>query len=319
MAMTVFLLHSLLIAREDYRMATVKNQHYVPRFYLKSFVDDRGYLNVVRRNPIELGKVFRTKPEGVCSKNYLYEVKKRVPRDEDRFIEQGVIEAKLGKVEDQLADAYHSLLEYLDRWVLPEGEECGDLYLKLVILISSFIVRNPKWLDDVRANADVHAADLERSRFLSDDDVVAMDLNGCSGELGALVELAYLDTALFQYYEGTSLYSLIEMLLGMDCCFYKAIIGANFITASFPVYVAWEDESDTNPSAAYFPLSPNYAVVFRRKSRDDSFMSVGRLGDAQVNNLNRMLMNGNCVWDSLIARDRTCLELLAKEYLPGGR
>ena len=233
--------------------------------------------------------------------------------------EQGATEAKLGKVEDQLADAYHSLLEYLDRWVLPEGEECGDLYLKLVILISSFIVRNPKWLDDVRANADVHAADLERNRFLSDDDVVAMDLNGCSGELGALVELAYLNTALFQYYEGTPLYSLIEMLLGMDCCFYKAIVGANFITASFPVYAAWEDESDTNPSAAYFPLSPNYAVVFRRKSRDDSFMSVGRLDDAQVKKLNRMLMNGNCVWDSLIARDRTCLESLAKEYLPGGR
>lgn len=186
----------------------VKNQHYVPRFYLKSFADDRGYLNVVRRNSVELGKVFRTKPEGVCSKNYLYEVKRRVLRDEDRFIERGTTEAKLGKVEGQLADAYYLLLECLDREVLPEGEECGDLYLKLLILISNFIVRNPKWLDDVRANADVHAADLERNCFLSDDGVAAMDLNGCSGELGALVELAYLDTALFQYYEGTPLYPL---------------------------------------------------------------------------------------------------------------
>ena len=300
-------------------MANVKNQHYVPRFYLKSFVDDRGYLNVVRRNPVKLGKVFCTKPEGVCSKNYLYEVKRRVPRGEDRFIEKGVTEAKLGKVEDQLADAYHLLLEYLDRGVLPEGEECGDLYLKLLILISNFIVRNPKWLDDVRVNADLGAADLERNHFFSDDDVVAMDLNGCSGELGALVELAYLDTALFRYYEGTPLYYLIEMLLGMDCCFYKASVGASFITASFPVYAAWEDESDATPSAVYFPLSSAHAVVFCRKLRDDPFMSLGRLGDAQVNSLNRMLMNGNCVWDSLIARDRTCLELLAKEYLSGGR
>ncbi len=300
-------------------MANVKNQHYVPRFYLKSFVDDRGYLNVVRRNPIELGKVFRTKPEGVCSKNYLYEVKRRVSRDEDRFIERGATETKLGKVEDQLADAYHLLLECLDREVLPEGEECGDLYLKLLILISNFIVRNPKWLDDVRANADVHAADLERNCFLSDDDVAAMDLNGCSGELGALVELAYLDTVLFQYYEGTPLYSLIEMLLGMDCCFYKALVGANFITASFPVCASWEDESDTNPSAIYFPLSPNYAVEFRRKFGDGPFMSLGWLGGAQVGFLNRMLMNGNCAWDSLIARDRACLESLVKDYLPGGR
>lgn len=30
-------------------MPGVKNQHYVPRFYLKSFSDDSGYHIVVRR------------------------------------------------------------------------------------------------------------------------------------------------------------------------------------------------------------------------------------------------------------------------------
>lgn len=48
-------------------MPGVKNQHYVPRFYLKSFTDDSGYLSVVRRDAGGLKPVFRTRPENVCA------------------------------------------------------------------------------------------------------------------------------------------------------------------------------------------------------------------------------------------------------------
>lgn len=58
-------------------MPGVKNQHYVPRFYLRSFTDDSGYLSAVRRDASGLKPVFRTKPENVCAENYLYEVKRR--------------------------------------------------------------------------------------------------------------------------------------------------------------------------------------------------------------------------------------------------
>lgn len=55
-------------------MPGVKNQHYVPRFYLKSFTDGTGFLSAVRRDTGGLNSVFRTKPENVCAENYLYEV-----------------------------------------------------------------------------------------------------------------------------------------------------------------------------------------------------------------------------------------------------
>lgn len=67
-------------------MSGVKNQHYVPRFYLKSFTDDAGYLSVVRRDAGGLKPVFRTKPENVCAENYLYEVRRRQALGEDGFV-----------------------------------------------------------------------------------------------------------------------------------------------------------------------------------------------------------------------------------------
>lgn len=39
-------------------MPGVKSQHYVPRFYLKSFTDDAGYLGVIRRDVDGLKSAF---------------------------------------------------------------------------------------------------------------------------------------------------------------------------------------------------------------------------------------------------------------------
>lgn len=44
-------------------MPGVKNQHFVPRFYLSSFTDDSGYLGVVRHDADGLKPVFRTRPD----------------------------------------------------------------------------------------------------------------------------------------------------------------------------------------------------------------------------------------------------------------
>lgn len=95
-------------------MSGVRNQHYVPRFYLRSFTDDSGYLSVVRRDADGLKPVFRTRPENVCAENYLYEVRRRVSQGDDGFVGKGVIEDALGKIENNLAPTYRLLLSYLD-------------------------------------------------------------------------------------------------------------------------------------------------------------------------------------------------------------
>ena len=78
-------------------MSGVKNQHYVPRFYLRSFTDESGHLGVVRRDAGGLKPVFRTKPENVCAENYLYEVRRRQTLGEDGFVEKGVMKILLAK------------------------------------------------------------------------------------------------------------------------------------------------------------------------------------------------------------------------------
>lgn len=44
-------------------MSGVKNQHYVPRFYLKSFTDGTGFLSVVRRDTGGLNPSFERSPK----------------------------------------------------------------------------------------------------------------------------------------------------------------------------------------------------------------------------------------------------------------
>lgn len=298
-------------------MSGVKNQHYVPRFYLKSFTDGTGFLSVVRRDTGGLKSVFRTKPENVCAENYLYEVRRREASGEDGFVEKGVIEDTLGKIENDLAPVYRSLLSFLDSQKLPKGEECVELISRLAFLLAFLIVRNPKWLNEVRGNAGARSAELFSSGFFSDEDILQMDLAGYEDKFEAIVELAYLDTALFRLDKGAPLYDLLVLLLDMDCLFYIAPEGSEFVTTSLPVHVEWKDESDENPCGIYFPLSPRHAVVFRQRLEEDRCVSITRLAAVEVDSFNRILMNGDGLWEFLIARDRLYLERLIGQYQPG--
>lgn len=295
-------------------MPGVKNQHYVPRFYLKSFTDDAGYLSVVRRDAGGLKPAFRSKPENVCAEKYLYEVKRRERVGGDGFIEKGAIEDALGKIENDLAPAYRSLLSYLDSEKLPKGEEYVELITQLAFLLAFFIVRNPKWLNEVRGNAGARSAELLSSGFFSGEDISQMDLAGYGNEFEAIVELAYLDTVLFRLDKGAPLYNLLVLLLDMDCRFYVAPEGSEFLTTSLPAHAEWKDESDENPCGIYFPLSPRYAVVFGQRLEEERCVSISHLAAFAVDSFNRMLINGDGLWEFLIARGRFCLERLIGQY-----
>lgn len=294
-------------------MPGVKNQHYVPRFYLRSFTDGSGHLCVVRRDASGLKPVFRSKPENVCAENYLYEVKRLVSEGKNAFVEKGVIEEKLGKTESKLAPAYQSLLNCLDRGELPKNEDCVDSVIELAAFL---IARNPKWLNEVRGSACSRSQELEATGRYSNGDVVCGDLTGFDGELKPTVEFIYLDTALFERYKGTPVCSIIGLFRDMDCRFCVAPEGSEFVTASLPACVVWTNEHDANPCVIYFPLSSRYAALFYRRQANDRSVNIVYETNAKVVYLNRMLMNGNFSWDFLIASNPSCLERLIKGYRP---
>lgn len=294
-------------------MPDVKKQHYVPRFYLNSFTDGK-FLYTVRRDDGGLGSVFKTQPMKVCAERYLYEVKARAAGRGGAYIEKGSVERNLGKTENRLAPVYRKVLGCLDRRSFPGGMECTELITEMCCLIASFLVRNPGWLESVRGNASLRTEELLADGFLTEDDTRQMAEEGFADEFEAFVELAYLDTALFKTDEGSPLQALITLLLGMDCLFLVAPDDAEFITASLPAYAAWADERDHDPVGVYFPLSPRYAVVLRRKADSERLVSISPASKELVDSFNRCIMNGNGAWEVLIARDRVVLEELLVSY-----
>lgn len=178
-------------------------------------------------------------------------------------------------------------------------------------------MRNPKWLNEVRGNSAAHSVELLSSGFFSDEDILQMDLAGYGDEFEAIVELAYLDTALFKLDKGAPLYDLLVLLLDMDRLFYIAPEGFEFITSSLPAHAEWKEERDKDPYGFYFPLTPRYAVVFGQRLKEDRCVSISHLADFAVDSFNRMLMNGDRLWNFLIARDPSKLERLVEEYRDG--
>lgn len=224
-----------------------KNQHYVPRFYLKSFTDDKGYLYAARRNANGFGNLFRSRAEGVCAKSYLYEVKRRATEGERDFIEKGATESALGEIENKLALFYRDLLGCLNLGSISCGGDCRESIEILSYFISLLITRNPKWLEGFRGNAGSIAAELMACDFLTQEDSERMAEEGLEGEFESLVELAILRVSLLTLCEGSPLGTLVEALLGMDCLFLTASEDSEFVTASFPVCAGWANEDDENP------------------------------------------------------------------------
>lgn len=72
-------------------MSDVKKQHYVPRFYLKSFTNQDGFLYAVKREPSGLGRIFQTKPEGICFEKYLHEIKRRTQLMGSDLLNRGLL------------------------------------------------------------------------------------------------------------------------------------------------------------------------------------------------------------------------------------
>lgn len=213
-------------------------------------------------------------------------------------------------MENDLAYDYRLLIEHLDAGGFSDTDETCELLERLMLLIALLLVRSPKYLKRVRSNAASYAAELEAEGFLTEVDRKEMDAEGFGEEFESIVELAIQDAALFKFCEGAPLYSLVSLMLRMDCGFFVAPEGSEFLTSSLPIFPEWSDIRESDPCSIYFPLSPRYGVAFKQKSENDRLVSISHIDGAAVDVVNRAIMRGNDSWDFLIARDYECLESL---------
>ena len=141
---------------------------------------------------------------------------------------------------------------------------------------------------------------------MSDEDADELTKVGLKDELESIVELSIMVTALFDASEDTPLWRLIGILNQMDCVFLKSPDGPEFITSSFPFYVAWASKEDEYPTGVYFPLSPHYAAVLRKGSGAHRTVAVRNASGAEVISLNKVMMNGNETWVTLMLGASGC-------------
>lgn len=172
------------------------------------------------------------------------------------------------------------------------------------------IVRNPVYLNAERDSADDFANQLKASGFLTGEDRTALKAEGFEGEFNSIVEFALQGVVLFNLTDDTPLHSLVSLMRGMDCCFCVAPDGPEFITSSYPVLAEWADRKDDDPYSIYFPLSPRYGALFKRKTDGERLVSISPIVSSMVDTLNDALINGNDAWDCLISRDRECLDVI---------
>ena len=80
-------------------MNKVKNQHFVPRFYLKNFTDSNDKIFVYDKTTY---KVFQTAVENVACENYFYDS----VRLETEFKEKQYLEKFYSSIESEFAPFY---------------------------------------------------------------------------------------------------------------------------------------------------------------------------------------------------------------------
>lgn len=267
----------------------IKNQHYIPRFYLKNFAASDSMLSVIRIESGKPGCVFRCKPDGICSEKYLHEVKNRLG---GAYFEEGAIEGMLSQLESRLAPNYEDLLRRLSDGAFIDSSDYDELTNSLMAFIASLVVRHPKWLGPERDKAPNLISLMFEKEAITQNDVDTLGDIGVEVDLPAIVELAIMDTALFSTAERAPLMQLVDMLKPMNIAFLAAPEERDFIATSFPLHVEWRQSEDADPVSVYLPLSSRFAVMFHRYE-PISGIPVRVISGKDVDHLNRILVGGS--------------------------
>ncbi len=231
------------------------NQHYVPVFYLKQFVNDKGKLFCKNK---ETNKSFWTSPEKICCERDYYEIKngafetnKTIPK----YILQGTTEKEFSKYEYIFSNVLTSVikkvfLNYNNKSLICNQEE----HATLAKMIANFITRNPRTINN-------SILDDELKRLVQNEDIQQLSSLVCNLGFGNI-------DPYIKYSQGRDIYGLesdnsivnkMEAdLLKLD--YYFAYTERSFITSDCPVqYKIDEDKGLTNSILA---LSPHVLVEF---------------------------------------------------------
>ena len=238
--------------QQDEKQTTTR-QHYIPQFYMKSWLNNYSKIHYLNIKEKRIGIVGSTK--SICCKDNCYELGKL----EDKFILRNKYEKEYQMIEDKVAPLLKKL------FLLFDVNENNSLILRKEEkeLLKEFVIttytRNPKYNlnNDVKDICnDNHLYELQEilSRMFVNKKIENNIMENIVRNIIALPNPNYSNNML-----GGSLYRQIETYIN-DLHISILKTNNNFVFSDFPIL--FYDE----PKLVYFPLSPNYALLFSSKN-----------------------------------------------------
>lgn len=232
-----------------------KKEHFVPRFYLDNFSDNKGQLWVYN---LEKNKYYPEIAKNICYKKYLYETRwpesEKTVSNKEIFINFNYIENIFAENEGRYSAVIKKIINICSEPKNKDALICyGEEKRILAEFAANLFVRNPIIMDQAIKDIKKDIDDLEEVRaakkFL-DENTDSTTLN-C---FNAMLE------ELFKKYWLLKLEDKTEDFLQMNFVFYQASDG-EFITSDYPILPV-PSEDKTHFIEFSLPLSPKIVLCY---------------------------------------------------------
>ena len=234
-----------------------QKEHYVPRFYLRSFTDNNGKLCIYDIKKQEFNTV---KPERICYRKDLYETKWK---DENLQLKDYVLRNDIEKIFSEYERKYATLLSAISKRCVPAQNPnalilCGKERNIFRSFVVNLILRNPLNMESLELSKipnDDFIEELMTSLHRLPED---MKLGGAESVYIAAQKKVMLTEEL----EGSFPLLCADKLKKLKFIFLYARDG-EFITSNVPVCLG-NDQSivGDNKMCLYLALTPKVAVLF---------------------------------------------------------
>ena len=273
-----------------------KKQHYVPKFYLKNFVNPSKQLYYYQR---ETGEFGASTPDYLCYIDYLYEPHQlaSLSNDDPNKTLLNYIEKELSKFEDDIAPDYMRLLACCNRHEFA-GKDFERGRKAICKLTANLLVRHPAFFQEELT----YAPKLTKA-YLAELGLTEPE-EGFFFNLDIVSEIAILKTLLIPGAEDVPYNRFRESLLNKRLIIIEAPLGSGFITSSLPLYYLRHNLEGYDFDVAYIPLSSKYTAMFTSNADVCSF-SMASIDE--VTELNAALLLENDYWETAMAFSKSVL------------
>lgn len=282
-----------------------KNQHYVPRFYLKTFCEDEKLFACDMQNK----RFVHISPQNICVKKNIYETQAEGAFGKT-YIQYNAIEDIYSEYEYH----YSILLKRLfsvckennrDALIL-QGNEKHELCRFLI----NMLIRNPRFMKSIEI--DIVPEEIKATEFYQNVCTVTKELK--IGNADPMFRAAIKKSLLTYKYNDSEENPFVKVLSELNYCFFVAEKG-EFLTSDAPAFYG-NDLSivSENSTCLYMALSPRVAVLFGNYKNSKSMRNrMIPISEDVVNKFNHSIVGKKQYYRWLIARSKSAIEKALKE------